>query len=133
LNASFEGGSNEGGSGPHARRLTDVRGDAHRDRSIEKASILRSPCNGEPAHFEGQWGCQTTYLEEQCGELLAHLDAAIEATRLASPVRSQRQPFNPDGSQRNRRAADRINALNEERLLEAKCAGANRDAGSAPP
>ena len=70
--------------------------------------------------LKDKWGCQTTYLEEQCGELLAHLDAAIEATRLASPVRSQRQPFNPDGSQRNRRAADRINALNEERLLEAR-------------
>jgi hypothetical protein len=76
--------------------------------------------------LKDKWGCQATYLEEQCTELLAHLDAAIEATRLASPVRSQRQPFNPDGSQRNRRAADRINASNEERLLEARIWSRNR-------
>lgn len=66
------------------------------------------------------WGRQASYLGEQCDELLAHLDAAIKATSDASPMRSTRQPFNPDGSLRERRAADRIHPSNEERLLEAR-------------
>lgn len=70
--------------------------------------------------MKDKWGCQRRYLEEQCSALLAHLDEAIETTRLASPVRSSEQPFNPDGSQRTRRGADQINQSNEERLLEAR-------------
>jgi hypothetical protein len=70
--------------------------------------------------LKDKWGCQTAHLDEQCRELLSHLDDAIEATKLAAPERSQTQPFNPDGSDRKRHTADQINPLNEERLLEAR-------------
>src|SRR4051794_20440341 len=70
--------------------------------------------------LKDKWGCQRKYLEEQCRALLTHLDEAIEATRLASPVRSSDQHFNPDGSERSRLGTDQINQLSEERLLEAR-------------
>lgn len=70
--------------------------------------------------LKDDWGCQASYLGEQCHELLAHLDAAIKATWDASPMRSPRQPFNPDGSLRERRAAAQIHPSNKERRLEAE-------------
>jgi len=66
--------------------------------------------------LKNDWGCQATYVGEQCRELLAHLAEAIEATEEAAPMRLQ--PFNPDGSGRKRRAAGRMDPSSEERLLE---------------
>ncbi len=62
--------------------------------------------------------CHESYLGEECRALFEHLHDAIEATEHAARIR--KQPFNPDGSRRDRRAADKINQLNEERLLEAR-------------
>src|SRR5213594_4006108 len=62
--------------------------------------------------------CHESYLGEECRALFEHLHDAIKATEHAARVR--KQPFNPDGSGRERRAADKINQLNEERLLEAR-------------
>src|SRR2546428_649379 len=62
--------------------------------------------------------CHESYLEEEGRALFQHLHDAIKATEHDARIR--KQPFNPDGSRRERRAADKINQSNEERLLEAR-------------